>query len=79
MARADSARTGWFPAILLVRAGPADRAPVEVVAGREAVGQEAEQGGLARLAAVVGVLAALLVECLEAEEVVAPAVEGAAD
>jgi|HubBroStandDraft_1064217.scaffolds.fasta_scaffold00267_12 hypothetical protein len=76
MDRADSDLTDWFRAILRVKADPVDRAPAEGAAGRAAV-DPAEGEASAGPVAEGQVLAELLAECLEAEEVAELAAVGA--
>jgi len=73
MDQADSDRTDWFRAILWAKADPVDRAPAEGAADLEAEDKVASAGP----AAEGEVLAELLAECLEAEEVVELAAVGA--
>jgi hypothetical protein len=79
MARADSAKTDWFRAILLVKTDPADSAPAEDAAGLVAADREEDKAALADPAGEGVVLAELPAECSEAEEVVAPGAAGAED
>ena len=77
MVPADSARTGWFRAILPVKAGQEDKDQAADVAGQVAADQEEDKAALVDPAAEAVALPEHLAECLGVEEVVAPVAAGA--